>query len=66
MAKAEWKYLNADAVEAIEHCRSNINHEQHHCTFICDYAQNTSYPQLSDQQAGEHIILLHVVFIFLE
>lgn len=52
-AKAQRKYLNAAAAEAVEHCRTNINHEQRHYTFICDYAQNMSYPQLSDEQAGE-------------
>jgi hypothetical protein len=53
VAKAQWKYLNVAAAEAVEHCRSNINHEQRHYTFICDYVQNMSYPQLSDEQAGE-------------
>jgi hypothetical protein len=42
MAKAQRKYLNAAAAEAVEHCRSNINHEQCHYTFICDYVQNLS------------------------
>ena len=53
MAKAQRKYLNVDAAEAVEHFRSKINHEQCHYTVICDYAQNMSYPQLSDEQAGE-------------
>lgn len=64
-AKAQRKYLNMAIKEALAHLKLNAPHAERHYVFICDYAQNMSYPSLPDEQAGETYYLTPLsVYVF--